>query len=159
MRCKRVKELLLTDYIDDEVDISLKEEFDKHIEDCPACMAYKINIDNDLSPLFEQAKAESPQDEIWQNIRSRITQDNQKVARSKVFILSPFLRKGVFAFATAAVLLFIIISFRVINNSQRIAVNKFLLEEGSFLHSLSSYNGQETFNHADFGTAIEEYIF
>ena len=158
MRCKRVKELLLTDYIDDEVGISLKEEFDKHIEDCQACMTYKINIDKGLSPLFEQAKAESPQDEMWQNIRPRIIQGNQK-STSKIFALNFFLRKGVFAFATVAALLFIIISFHIANNNQLAATNKFLLEEGSFLYSLSSSNGQESFNNADFGTIIEEYIF
>ena len=158
MKCKRIKELLLTDYIDDGIDIVLREEFDKHVASCTSCGSYKMSIDKGLSPLFKKAGVKPPQDEIWQNIRTRITHDNQEAA-SKVFALSPFLRRNIFAFATAAVLLFVIISFRVVSNSQRAAVNNFLLAEGSFLYSLSSNNGQETFNHADFGTAAEEYFF
>ena len=158
MKCEKIKELLVTDYIDDGIDIGLREEFDKHIENCAACGDYKTSIDKGLSPLFEEAKVKPPQDEIWHNIRSRITKDKQKAA-SKVFVLSPFLKKGVFAFVTAAALLFMIVSFRVASNNQRAAVNSFLLEESYFLYSLSSYNGQESFYNTDFGTIIEEYIF
>jgi anti-sigma factor RsiW len=156
MKCGRIKELLLTDYIDDSIDVNLKESFNSHITGCRACRDYKMKIDKGFFSLFKEPKVNFPQDEIWQNIKTSI-EDRQK-RKGKVFVLNPFLRKSVFAFAAAAALIFIVTTFKVINISQRAAVNNFLLQESYFLYSLSGYNSQGDFNQTNFGTIIEEYL-
>jgi anti-sigma factor RsiW len=157
MKCEKAKEILLTHYIDDCISIDLREEFYKHIENCPACRGYKLDTDKVFPCLFREARVESPQEEMWQNIKPAILQEGVP-AESKVFNIRPFLKKSVFAFATAAALLFMVISFKAINNNQRAAVSDFLSEEGRFLGSLSDYSAQDAFNQMDFGTGIEEYF-
>jgi hypothetical protein len=156
MRCEKIKELLLTDYIDDSIDINLKEGFNSHIAGCRACRDYKIKIDKGFLPLFKEPKVNFPQDEVWQNIKTSI-EDRQK-REGKVFVLNPFVRKSVFAFTAAAALIFIVITFKIISASQRTAVNNFLLQESYFLYSLSGYNSQEDLNQSYFGTIIEDYL-
>jgi anti-sigma factor RsiW len=157
MKCEKVKEILLTYYIDDCISINLREEFYRHIENCPACRGYKLDIDKTFPRLFKEVRVESLKEEMWQNIESAILREAAP-AKSRVFSIRPFLKKSVFAFATAAALLFMVISFKAINNNQRAAVSDFLSEEGRFLDSLSDYSVQNDFNQINFGTGIEEYF-
>ena len=157
MKCEKAKEILLTHYIDDCISVNLKEEFYRHIENCPACRGYKLDIDKAFPCLFREAIVESPQEEMWQNIEPAILREGVP-AESRVCGIRPFLKKSVFAFAAAAALLFMVISFKAINNNQRDVVIGFLSEEGRFLGSLSDYSAQDAFNQMDFGTGIEEYF-
>jgi predicted anti-sigma-YlaC factor YlaD len=156
MKCEKVKGFLLTGYIDDEIDASLKKDIDNHIAGCDSCRDYKLNLGRNLTPLFEKTEASLPEDEIWNNIKSRIAKDKQR-KEGRIFVINPYLRKGIFALAAAA-LLFMVISFKAINSSQKDALNRFLLEEGLFLHSLSVDISQEVPHDAGFGTNIEEWF-
>jgi predicted anti-sigma-YlaC factor YlaD len=157
MKCKRIRELLLTDYMDGGVDSSLRGEFDRHIAACQACRNYKLSIDSRLSPLFKESEVVPPADEIWNGIESAIYQ-KQQIKDTNIFSISPLLRKSIFAFTTAAALVVVMISIKVADNNRRASVNSFLMEESNFLYSLSNYNGSDTFNNIDFGTTIEEWF-
>jgi anti-sigma-K factor RskA len=157
MKCKQVKEIFLMDYIDGTISAGLMKELDMHISVCASCRDLKNSIDKGLLPLFKHVQPELPAEEIWQGIRSGIARREQ-FSESKVFDTRHFWRKSIFAFAAAAALIFIVITFNTINTSQRSAVNSFLLQEGHFLYSLSSYNGDTDYNKTGFGTIIEEYF-
>jgi anti-sigma-K factor RskA len=157
MKCKQSKETLFMGYIDGTISTGLMKELDRHISVCASCRDLKNSIDKGLLPLFRHVQPELPADEIWQGIRSGIA-SREQLSESKVFGTRHFWRKSIFAFAAAAALIFIVITFKAINTSQRLAVNNFLSQEGHFLYSLSSYNGDEDFNQTGFGTTIEEYF-
>ena len=155
MNCKKVKELLITDYIDCETIIALRHKIDRHISGCKSCRSYKEEVERSLPPLFSEARVNPPSDEIWHHIKSRITCKG-RAAKGNIFMLKPFVRKSIFAFATAAALLLVVISFKVQNNQHY--ANSFLLEEEYFLYDSSSYGEREFFSQPNFGTIIEEYF-
>ena len=157
MKCKRIKELLLADYMDNEIEEASQLALDAHIKICSACRQLKESIDTGLLPLLENAKVQSPQEEMWQGIKTRII-SGTAIQEDKVFVLTPIIRRSIFAFATAAVLLFMVLTFHNAGNSQRSAVGRFLSEEAGFLYSLNINESQYAFNSIDFGTAIEEWF-
>jgi predicted anti-sigma-YlaC factor YlaD len=157
MKCEKAKEILLTHYIDNCISINLRKKLYAHLENCPACRGYKLDIDKVFPFLFREANVESPRKEMWENIESAILRKGVP-AENRVFDIRPFLKKSVFAFATAAVLLITVISFKVVDYNRRIDVNNFLAKEGYFLYSLKNNDTDEMFNDTYFSTGIEEYF-
>jgi hypothetical protein len=157
MKCKRVKELLLTDYIDDKERASLNEDFKQHLSSCQDCGNYKAALDKGLLPLFLESKIIPPEDEIWEHIKSHITQDRQR-PKADIFALGNIFRRNAFAFATAAVLLLMVISYKVMDSRKSEYMDNFISEGGYSLYSLNNDNGQEAFRQPDFNTIIEEYF-
>ncbi len=155
MNCKKVKELLITDYVDCEAGIALRHKIDSHVSGCKSCRSYKEEVERSLSPLSSEARVDPPSDEIWHNIKSRIPCKGY-AEKGNIFILKPFVRKSIFAFATAAALLLAVISFKTQNNQHY--VNSFFLEEEYFLYDSSSYGERGFFSQPNFGTIIEEYF-
>jgi hypothetical protein len=155
MNCKKVKELLITDYVDCEAGIALRHKIDRHISGCKSCRSYKEKVERSLPQLFSEARVNPPSDEIWHNIKSIITRRKQ-ATEGNIFILKPFVRKSIFAFATAAALLLTVISFKTQNNQHY--ANSFFLEEEYFLYDSSSYEERGFFSQPNFNTIIEEYF-
>jgi anti-sigma-K factor RskA len=155
MNCKKVKELLLTDYIDCEISIALRQKIDKHISGCNDCRSFQEQVEKNLPPLFSKARVDSPSDEMWHNIKSKILSKGQE-AKDNIFILRPFVKKSIFAFATAAALLLAVISFKVQNG--RHSVNNILLEEAYYLYNSGGNGKTGFFSQPNFGTIIEEYF-
>ncbi len=155
MNCKKVKELLLTDYIDHEIGIALRQKIDRHISGCKSCRSRKEQVEKSLRPLFLKARVNPPSGEIWHNIKSRVLPKEQ-AEKNNVFVFRPFIRNSIFAFATAAVLLLIAVSFKA--HDRQYPANNFILDDMYFLYSSSSDDEPVFFSQPGFGTIIEEYF-
>lgn len=163
MRCKRVKELLITDYIDNELDLNLRREVEAHAYNCKGCKEYMILIREKAVSVLEGANSEIPPDDVWKNIKESITADKSKacIAGTRwISNLRPAFNRGVFAFAATAAILIMIVSFTVNRFSTERLVNTYLNKQVDFLYNLNGYNGngEPLIGSVDFGTGIEEYF-
>ena len=76
MKCKKIKELLLTDYYDDELPENTLKQVKGHLKICSECrhLEEKIKIAS-LKQLKNVIPLEVPQ-KIWLNIKDEIQQQN-----------------------------------------------------------------------------------
>jgi hypothetical protein len=157
MRCKRVREVLLTDYMDNETTDRLRHKIDKHISACAECRAYKDQIFDTFSHLSLPLRTPFPQEDIWHSIDSEIA-DKAKAGAKGITVFTPAWKKGVFVFASAAALLLMVITFKFTHNNYIDDLGSFFAEEVVFLNGLSSAQNQGVFEQPNFNTAIEEYF-
>ena len=75
MRCDKVRELLLTDYIDGELDAGTLEEIKKHLEGCVSCRQLeKELVEGVVTPLRESG-IRQPAEKVWVNIKDRVEKE------------------------------------------------------------------------------------
>ena len=154
MKCKEVRGILLTEYIDDRSGASRKEQVEQHLETCNDCREYyDILKEKVVRPLQEVSYAEAPE-EIWEGVRNRIIQ--KELAKRK---LPVFPRKRKLVMALVSVLLLIVLGLggvRYVQYADEKSVNDYLEQEASFLLALGE--GADVDNGNGFGISIEEYF-
>jgi hypothetical protein len=70
--CKTIKELLLTDYIDNRLDTSVKSQVDDHLKQCASCQAFAKEVKQHLVvPLEKSTRLDVPE-HLWNQIREKI---------------------------------------------------------------------------------------
>lgn len=163
MKCDKIKELILTDYIDDQLDLKIKREVTQHIASCEGCKRYLESVKKYTIDTFSKDAPQTPPDEIWQNIEENIKTRQSKrrlIDIRELFYLRPSLKRGVFAFATVAAMLLMMVSFYIGKQSTRKNVNIYLSDQADFLYSLggNNGNGELLLNDSGFKTGIEEYF-
>ncbi|MCM8787466.1 MAG: zf-HC2 domain-containing protein [Candidatus Omnitrophica bacterium] len=84
MKCKKVKRLLLTDYIDNEIDEKIKEVVDKHLIACRNCFNFKNDLEKKLSVLKTTKQITAP-DFLWYNFKEKL--EATKETKQKLFPL------------------------------------------------------------------------
>lgn len=77
MKCERVKELLMSDFIDGEVGKSLKMEIEGHLETCANCKKVEEQIRKIAVKPFEVLEKTSPPEEVWQRIKGAIEEKRE----------------------------------------------------------------------------------
>ncbi|MFA4980942.1 MAG: anti-sigma factor [Candidatus Omnitrophota bacterium] len=155
MRCKEIRELIMTDYLDGELKGKTLEEVRLHIEGCAECRAIEIRLKG-LGASLKKAVPAEPRGEVWERIRADLT--SGKAYRPGIFAearegLRAFLLGPRFVFArtaaVAAVVVIMLVSSMWLRGSTTIS------GEDAFITYLS--NGTADAGQ-DFGTSIEEYF-
>ena len=158
MKCKKIKELITSDYIDGELKGVLKEKVEEHLGKCASCRAYEEVLRKNVALPLRRAEELTPPEEVWSNIKERIESEE----RVNVFLewgdrirdaLS--LRRPVFAAAVAMTLILIAAVFTSVNLSGRNRLNNYLEDQVDYLLSIDI---GEANGDVSFGTAIEEYF-
>lgn len=112
MKCRKVQELILTVYLDDEIDGKQKMLVDEHLALCPECKKFYLETKGTVKDVFERTERLEVPDGVWQKIKGAIIEEKQK----KVFFVPDFLRilsaklripRPVLAVASVAVLLIV----------------------------------------------------
>jgi len=154
MKCKEVRDILLTEYIDDRSGASRKEQIEQHLETCNDCREYYETLkEKVVRPLREVSYAEVP-GEIWEGVRDGIIQKELDKRR-----LSVFSGKRKLVMAIVSVLLLIVLGLggvRYIQYADEKSLNDYLEQEASFLLALGE--GADVDNGNGFGISIEEYF-
>ena len=163
MDCERIKELLITDYLDGEATEALKKEIDSHLRACDMCKEFKVSLEKSAIEPFENAPSEIPPESLWYNIKSAIEKERApKTVIGIIDILAERLRprRAILALATAAVIMIMVtVSVLLPDNRQRI-VNNYLQEQMESLHDLNG-NGEGQLadtGYTGFDTSIEEFF-
>jgi len=82
MKCKYLK--LLSRYVDNELSLDDKALMEKHLVDCPVCIR-ELEIMNTLKQNIPHKKIESNPEFFWQQLKSRIAQEEKERLPQAVF--------------------------------------------------------------------------
>ncbi|MCB4792550.1 MAG: zf-HC2 domain-containing protein [Elusimicrobia bacterium] len=75
MQCDKVRDILITDYIDYELDQDSRKEIEGHLIQCPECLAFKDELINNVKMPFKGKLEAAPPGFIWDKIRTAIEKD------------------------------------------------------------------------------------
>ena len=162
MNCKKIRDFIMTDYADSELNKSLDKQIRQHLDTCASCRQFENSLKQSaINPLRKRVEVKPP-DYLWYRIKDKIESRKLKSIFISTFenICSVFsFRKPVLA-VTTIVLVFLITVLYIqlpVNNGSD--VSGYLGEQVEFLAYLD-YDQVEGLNGngLDFGTTIEEYF-
>jgi len=77
MKCKNIQDLILTDYLDNEMDLQNKKKIEAHLSECQECLQYASFVQKNTVEPFNEAQRHYPPQSVWQNIKKAI-EEGQK---------------------------------------------------------------------------------
>lgn len=164
MRCEKVKDLIMTGYLDGELKSSLKKRVDEHLLYCQSCKAFAAQLKDTVIKPFKESTRLRPPQSVWEGVKAAISpQEEYKegfLQRLRDDIAEIFThRKPVFALATALTLVIAVFIFTKIPFNGKRATNNYLQEQIDFLTYLEVNEDYYSDNgYMDLDTAIEEYF-
>ena len=78
--CKKIKDLILADYVDGEADPVVRDQIDSHLHLCSDCRRFAQEAQTRLITPFKAATRENVPPEVWLTIKARITEEKDTVA-------------------------------------------------------------------------------
>lgn len=162
MNCKRIKELIMTDYVDGEASAELQKEVEEHLSTCSQCKQFEQALRQIAVEPFKKAQIIKPPESVWYGIKEAIEEKQSEglfVGLKNVLSTIFNLRKPVVAMAIVAAVIFIAAVFVKLPFNNQHAVSGYLEEQIDFLSYLDAdeinyFNGE----YVDLGTTIEEYF-
>ncbi len=164
MKCEDVKELILTDYLDGQLEKEQKSQIEKHLTICTDCSDYEHLTRTAVVEPFNNTERHNPPEAAWHNIREQIEKEKlplQEQTNSfadfvrmiKSFLYIP---KPALVATTIAVLLFVITVIKFQPENQKI-VKVSPEKQIECITYLISVFDQETVNgDDDLETSIED---
>lgn len=165
MKCERFRELILTDYLDDQLAAAQKKAVDAHMSVCEDCRRLAETARQlAVEPFQEAEKAVLPRDEIWHRVKDRILSET---AAPRTGTIERFLERfrdtfalpgPVFGVATLAAValmawLFAATFYRT-EQYVRPSIEDINQSIAYVIEEISLYEE----NNGGYGTAIEEYF-
>jgi len=159
-QCKKIQELLKSDYLDGELN-PREEQFVKgHLKQCPECSRLEKELQSQRM-FFQGAKPKQVPESVWGNIRDAIIterlnqEEGQNLGTLQWLRDLLFRRRPAFVLATSfsVIIILAVISTTFIRG--KIVLSKEEAAESIAGYSLSTENGYVLH---DLGTNIEEYF-
>ena len=159
MSCERYRDWILSDYLDDELELPQKKELEGHLAQCGKCKDFALKVKQVTVEPFYQGERLEPSPHVWANIRESLGFDvsstripAQTTWWDKVRLSFLFPRPA-FALATIILVLMVLTLTTYRNRGERI-VQTDLEDDMDYLVSLVDDSDQ----NGGYGTAIEEYF-
>lgn len=160
MNCKSIQNLLLTDYLDNELDARQQKILEEHLVGCRACQELALTVKQTVQKPFDHAERPEPPARLWKNIESKIKKQHSHPA---IFaILENILERmrfprPAFAFSTIGAILIMVffmikMSFYVQQRNYQQSAKQTIEEQ---IEYFANNNGIED---TGFGTNTEEYF-
>ena len=151
MDCKKVQEILLTDYIDEQLDRSGKQQIEAHLQGCAACREFLTAARQAFVEPFAQVPREHLSERVISSVMEQVQPSPDPLAWIHEFLDGI---NGVkWAVPSFALLLIAIIV--VGSNNDRLARKN---EQVSSFVEVAVLSSAENGVVADYGTTIEEYF-
>jgi len=163
MKCREWQDLILTDYLDDQMDKEQVARLEEHLSVCEECREFSTHARKAVIEPFTQAQKLEPSEKVWQNIKGAIAEEQEAGEfvslwdriRTIVFIPRPAM-----ALATIVIVLMTVtFTFNHYNQqfqSTRRAVIQSQEDDIDYaLDELASYSEENGFYEL---TGIEEYF-
>jgi len=166
MNCKRIKELITTDYIDRELDEKLMKEIAAHLRTCKECGVFEESLRKAAIEPFKNIKEVRSPEYLWERIKENIAKENTKQEQGLPVYIWNYLQsvfaipKPVFV-ATTVIIAGIIIGgiFLGVSLNSQNQVTDYLQDQINFISNLdANISNPPTTNRSGFGTTIEEYF-
>jgi len=165
MNCKKVQELILTDYIDNEASEKVRDLIKAHIASCEACRVFEQAVRQRAGGVFRDTGPVEPPAEIWHRIQDALREERLQETPSYLERMlnaareSFFFRRPAYAFATALTVLLVIAAFGGVPLRRQMLVRDYLNQKTSFMIAMNDPANGETDRVVEFETAIERYLF
>ena len=157
MNCKKIEELILTDYIDGNLKAEALREVGAHLASCPNCRKLAAEAVS-AGKLFTGLKKEEPPADLWYKVRAEIAAERGQpvVARALDSVRYFFkqIRPAV-AIAAAVVLIFFILTVTQLMPGKSMIPGA--VYQDDILVTASLNNGWDE-PEQDFGTSAEQYF-
>lgn len=164
MKCDQIQEVLLTDYLDQELNGTRLKEVEAHLAACSACREFLNAVKASIEfPLQKSSRIELSKDVIWQNIKSQIQPEYSQRPSFLDHLLNGFrgwttLARTLSVFTAMVIIVAAVVfikpnSVQVANNTQEINEEKEVL--------LAYVEDELMFDDGDengYNTMIEEYF-
>jgi len=157
--CKNFKDLILTDYIDGQLDIALKEQVESHLHQCASCQSFAREVKENLIVPFEKASHQEVPSYLWRQIQEKIYEESS--SRLGVLDVMRGWIKGItfprLVPVFCSFMMFFLIGTTFLYNQQaKLAQDQ---ERGSYLaFILTSSTAVSPVGGNDLGTPIEKYF-
>jgi anti-sigma factor RsiW len=144
MDCKKIKELILTDYSDGEIDAGSREEIEAHLAACAACRQLAGALRKAAIEPFKKIEAVKPPDVVWYRIKEAIMSEKERQPAGFFERVRDLLQGAYYVprpiYATAAVMCALLMAavFAMLPVQQQRVVNKYLQEEMEFVVNLKA---------------------
>jgi anti-sigma factor RsiW len=158
-KCDYFKDLILTDYIDGELDKNSAGGLESHLLDCSDCRVFFKEVKDNAALPFQQALRQPVPVQLWDTIKQSIEHENQAkspltdyIAQLKGWVVAP---RMVPVFASL-ILMFLAGSVTLNTIQVQQAREK---DQGEYLISLlGPRDSLVPSENNDFGTPIEHYF-
>ena len=158
-KCDHIKDLILTDYIDGELDKNFAMSVEAHLLDCSDCRAFFKEVKYNAALPFQQASHQPPPAGLWGAIKQNIEHENQVGNPLADFIDK---LKGLFVFPRMVP---VFASFILMFLAGSVTLNTIHIQQakekdqGEYMISLlSSPVPSVAYDNNDGGTPIEHYF-
>ncbi len=76
--CKEFQDIILTDYIDGELDQEMKGPLEAHLRSCPECREFAGEVKAQLVAPFKDAPRAAVPEDLWRSIEESIVQESEE---------------------------------------------------------------------------------
>jgi anti-sigma factor RsiW len=96
MECKKVRDRLITEYMDKELALAMNTEVERHLTACPDCREFLGAVQKTAVIPFQKAGEIQPDSVVWQRIQEKIEAESSRSEHwlgklADIFVLrSPF---------------------------------------------------------------------
>ncbi len=168
MNCKDMQNMILTDYLDGEMDDKCHKQVEDHLLRCAHCREFEKTARQDVfNPLVQSEKIRPPE-YMWTRIKESIEEKENKSGipsflegfKENVRSLFPKLTPA-YAFPAFMIAIFIMVVGNIFFMNQPLSKNPSLVDYASNgqVEYWIDFNNDEVMEYsADFGTKIEQYF-
>ena len=163
MKCREWQDIILTDYLDDQMNKEQVVQLEEHLSSCQECREFSANARKAVIEPFEHVQKGEPSENVWHNIKEAISenQDEREYVhlwdRIKELVFIP---RPAMAFTTIAIL-FLSVTLVLNNRNQQLQIVKSVLmqsqmDDVSYAFDELAYFSEENGLYEE--TDIEEYF-
>ncbi|MGA2775812.1 MAG: zf-HC2 domain-containing protein [Candidatus Omnitrophota bacterium] len=164
MNCEKIKELILTDYIDNEINDEEKMRLNIHFANCQGCKEFLETVKDTVVKAFANAKKVEPSELIWLRVKEAIIAKQQQ----KLGFVASLLEKLKFVFSIpnsiltmstimALVLIVVLMTTFKFSNKETLETSREDQAEYS-TYSIEAPIGVFLNNDSGFETLVEKYF-
>jgi len=157
--CDHIRTVLLTDYIDNELDEKAKADVEKHLKVCPDCRSLVAMIREDISIISDGSLKEKAPPHLWRSITQKIEEERRAKDTLPDFLrrLGAILTPPKLAPALIGIIL-LIMGTSFFLYTQYIGQNYVSTNYEYVSELFSSAGNVDASEHEGLGTPIEEYF-
>jgi len=164
MNCEKIKELILTDYIDNEMNDEEKIRLNIHFARCQGCKEFFETVKNTVVKPFANAKKIEPPGFIWHRVKEAIMAEEQKKSGFVAGILEKlksafYIPKPALVMSTIMALVLIVVLMTTLKFSNKEALETNREDQAEYsTYSIETPVSALLNNNDGFGTLVEKYF-
>jgi len=165
VNCKNIQDLLLTDYLDGQLEEEKKKSFDNHLSSCFNCREFASVAQNNIMQPFINAENFIPSDHIWERIKKAIEEKPEPVRSGFLTSFWNSIKESFLfprpAYALAGILVIFVVAMSV--NRMSLERQQKTIHESEKEIEYITYLAEATLDvsvdqNGGYGTAIEYYF-